>query len=259
MSPWGAPEGVQPTRGGPLTPSLPGRCPLTAVASWDRTGQGWEQVPPRESPSLVPQFPHRAAGWRRGRGTATLTFGWVAGKSPRLLCATAQAGTGSPRGYGRGTSVGTHPIACAPGLPRCHQPQPQDAGMCQRQGTVQCPGLCPAALALPRLWAVFPVENSTKPKVSPRENRGLPPAPPRHSLQPRHRCSALHVPDSAMVLPGGTWASRAPLPAPLGEHSRGVPMQGDSGVTSSQSGGAHPLMGCPGQGTGTGRCWWRWC
>lgn len=111
---------------------------------------------PHESPSLVPQFPRRAAGWGGGRGTATLTFGRVAGKSPRLLCATAQAGTGSPRGYGQGTSVGTHPIACVPGLPRCHQPQPAgcrdapEAGDCAVSGTVpSCPGSAPALGGFP--------------------------------------------------------------------------------------------------------------
>lgn len=225
-------------------------------------------MPPHESRSFVPQFPHGASGWAgRGQGhsdpwrgsrkippSGSVPHGHPTGQGHYSFRG------GSPRGYGQGTFMGTRDPRNVP-LPVCWcsptaTSRSVTRGGVRRQGTVphaRLPQLCPSSRWFSQ-WTI-----PLNPNFPPGEAGALycPPPGTASSLSTaQHWCSALLVPGSAMALPGGTWASRAPLPALPGGDSQGVPMQGDSGVTGSRIGGTHPLAGCPGQGLGRWR--WRW-
>lgn len=287
MSPRGAPEGVQPTRGGPLTPSLPGGgCPPAHGGRVGRDGDRKGCVSPRESPSLVPQFPRRAAGRDRSRDRdrdrdKDRALSPLEGQQENhSSCSvphgcptptpgdgdTAPAGVGSTRERGQGTSAGTRDPRNVPS-PVCRRSRaatsrsPGDTRVCQRQGTVPSPGLCPGSA--PTLGG-FPGGKFHQIQSFPLEKWGLSPHSPPHSPPPRaqpparaplgtsaRRCTCRALPWLCQEGPGhGGHLSGGGQP--------GVPVQGGgSGVTSSWNSGTGPLTGCPGWGTGPGRWQWR--
>lgn len=225
-------------------------------------------MPPRESPSLVPQFPRRAAGWVV-RGTATLTFGWVAGKSPRLLCATrdrdtARAGTGSPRGYGQGTPAGTRdpqnvPLPVFQGSPTTSRPQPLGCQGVPEAGDCTLPGAVPGCPSFPPALGSFPGGKFHQTQSFPRGKRGLgpprarPPAPAPLGTSAQC-CTCRALPQPCQEGPGHQ--GHLSQPCRVGGTQPGGPHAGGQ-WGHRQPERWHPSP-CGASCWEPGRCRWRW-
>lgn len=251
MSPWGAPEGVQPTRGGPLTPSLPGRCPLTAVASQDRTGQGWElHMSPHPLCLSFPAEPR--AGGGQGHGHSHLWAG--SGKIPSAALCHRSGRDGIPQGIWPGDICGdtSHrlcarasplPPAAARRMPGCARGR----GLCRVRDCAQLPWLCPGSRRFSR-WKIPP-----NPKFPPGKTEACPPVPvPGTASSPgtaARRCMCRTLPWPCREGPG----HRGHLSRPRwGSTAGGSPCKGTAGSPAARAVVPIPSWGVLVRGRGRG-------